>query len=146
MSELLKHAQHELTLIGAGEDSADYDGNLRKAVLEIVDVFSKQGHSGLSASITVSMVEKLLRFLPLSPLTGAGDEWNELPVELRSGNIAAQNKRCSRVFRRDDGTAFDVEGKVFRDPDGTTYLDPRGGADVTFPYTPATEFVDMLPA
>lgn len=143
MSELLKHAQHELTLIGAGEDATDYDGLLRKAVLDIVEAFSKQGHSGLSASMTVAMVEKLLRFQPLSPLTGAEDEWIPIDPAYSTPRLADQNKRCSRVFRRVDGTAFDIEGRVFREPDGTTFLDHRSSTDVTFPYTPATQIVDL---
>jgi hypothetical protein len=143
MSELLKHAIHELDLIGAGDKDADYDGNLKVSVLGIVEAFSKQGHSGLSASLTVAMVEKLLRFQPLSPLTGAEDEWIPIDPAYRTPRLAEQNRRCSSVFRRDDGTAFDIKGRMFREPDGTTYLDQRSSVDVTFPYEPATEIVDM---
>jgi len=142
MSKLVAHALRELSLIGAGENNEDYEGKLRAAVLEIVDVFSKQGHSGYSASLTVSMVEKLLRFMPLTPLTGEEDEWTHIDPSI-GGDIAAQNKRCSRVFRRNDGSTFDVEGRVYREPDGTTYITNGSATPVTFPYTPVTEVVDV---
>lgn len=141
MSALVAHAIRELDRAGIGDEDADYDGMLKKAVLEIVEIFSSQGHTGHSAAVTVAMVEKLLRFEPLSPLTGDADEWVEIDPAI-SVNIAAQNIRCSRVFRRHDGTSFDVEGRVFRERNGTTYLDARSAVDVTFPYTPATELID----
>lgn len=142
MSALVEHAIRELDRAGIGDEDADYDGMLKKAVLDIVEIFSNQGHTGHSAAATVAIVEKLLRFEPLTPLTGDEDEWTHIDPAI-GGHILAQNKRCSRVFRRNDGTTFDVEGRVYREPDGTTYLTKGSATPVTFPYTPVTEVVDV---
>lgn len=50
-----------------------------------------------------------------------------------------QNKRCSSVFRRhfDNGTAYDIDGKVFSDDGGKTFYSCRESRiPVTFPYYP----------
>lgn len=141
MSNLVKHAERELDLVGMGDPDADYDGMLKDAVLEIVRVFSRQGHSGMSASMVTAMAEKLLRYEPLCPLTGADNEWWEIPAGMRPENTTHQNVRCGRVFKRVDGTAYDVEGQILREPDGTCVV--GGSVEVTFPYIPTTEYVDV---
>lgn len=135
---LVEYAESELRRVGLFDKDSDYDGMLGKAALEIVKVFADQGHSGFSAAMTTGLVEKLMRFEPLSPLTGDEDEWVVLDYD---DHMYAQNKRCFRVFQRRDGTAYDTEGRVHRYPDGVTYVGPN--VDVTFPYTPKTEVVDV---
>lgn len=51
---------------------------INKNILEIIEVFSNQGHSGFSAGYAISVLERLLRYKPLTPLTGEPDEWNEV--------------------------------------------------------------------
>lgn len=132
MSNLMAHAERELGNAGlAGDDG--YDGMLVDAVLAHVRLFVDQRHSGFSAGMTVQILERLLQFEPLSPLTGADDEW--VPLDY-GPDIAAQNVRCSHVFRRADGTAYDGEGRVFIDPDGDHLIGAGSRVDVTFPYTP----------
>ena len=63
---IMRHAEREL---GEG-----FDIELQ----EILLVFSSQGHSGMSAGITTSLVEKLMRYEPIGPLTGEDSEWNEV--------------------------------------------------------------------
>jgi len=140
MSNLIDYATQELDALGMGDTDADYDGMLKPAVLEILEVFSRQGHSGHSAAIVSGLVEKLMRYEPLSPLTGADDEWNELDY---SPEMAAQSRRCSHVFRRADGTAYDIYGRTFREPDGLCFVGKGSRVDITFPYTPTTEYVDV---
>jgi hypothetical protein len=132
VSNLIAHAERELGNVGlAGDDG--YDGMLVEAVLQHIKLFADQGHSGLSAAMTVGLLERLLRYEPLSPLTGADDEW----VALDYGpDVAGQNVRCSHVFRRADGTAYDAEGRVFIDPDGDYLTGAGSRVEVTFPYTP----------
>jgi hypothetical protein len=142
MSNLVEFAEQELDAIGVGDPDADYNGILKTAVLDIIRVFSEQGHSGASAAMVTAMVEKLMRYEPLTPLTGAPDEWCEL--DGHGDDLAAQNKRCFHVFRRADGTAYDIDARVFRSPDGDTYSGGRHGhTDITFPYTPTVEYVDV---
>lgn len=133
-SNLVEHAKREMEIAKLG--GTLYDGMLPEAVLEIIKVFSKQGHSGMSASIVTSVVEKLMRFEPLSPLTGENEEWNEV------GEGMYQNRRCSHVFKNGEG-AYDIQGKVFRDPDGGCYTNGKSHVPVIFPYIPETEYVDV---
>lgn len=135
---LVEYAKSELARIG------DEDDEMQKAMndglIQIVEVFASQGHSGFSGGYAIAALEKLLRFEPLTPLTGEDDEWTILDYD---DDLRAQNKRCSRIFRRADGTAYDIEGRVFRDSEGMTYTNRDSRTEVTFPYVPTTEIVDV---
>ncbi len=78
-----------------------------KAVLELVDVLSKQGHSGFSASMTLAIFDRVARFKPLTPLTSSPDEWNEI------GDGHWQSRRCPSVFSYDGGkTWYDIDDNM----------------------------------
>jgi len=143
MANLLKHAEHELKLLGGDDDGMQ--SVMNKHILEMVRVFGDEGHSGFSASYAVNLLEKLLRFEPLKPLTGEDDEWNDVS-EHGGGVMKWQNKRCSHVFKDVDGRAYDIEGKIFREPDGSCYPGKGSSVDITFPYTPKREYVDRASA
>jgi hypothetical protein len=98
--------------------------------------FSKQGHSGSTAPYAVGVLEKLLMFEPLKPLTGEDDEWNEV------GTGVFQNRRCSHVFKSESDGAYDIEGIIWRDADGCTFTSYESRVPVTFPYTPKREYRD----
>jgi len=68
MSNLIDHANAELQKHGMFDKTSDYDGELGKAVLELVTVFAAQGHSGMSAEMTIQMFERLARFKELGAL------------------------------------------------------------------------------
>ena len=71
MSTFLNYAKSEFDIIGMTEDSEDeINQDMRKCILDIVQMFADQGHSGFSASYAINILEKLLRYEPLSPLTG----------------------------------------------------------------------------
>lgn len=120
MSQLVSYAREELGRIGQ-----IYDGMVNEAALELVQKFSKQGHSGGSAVLTLEIASKLMRFQPLTPLTGEDNEWNEISMG-DGDNPLYQNRRCSTVFKDNDG-AYDIEhadyGQGRRTP-------------IRFPYTP----------
>jgi len=118
----------------------DPDRWMAEHLMDMVRLFALEGHSGFSAAYAVAGLEKLLRQEPLGPLTGEEDEWTFLGY---SPEMYAQNKRCSHVFRREDGTAYDSEGRVFREPSGACYTGKGSRVDVTFPYTPVREYVDV---
>jgi len=132
---LVAFAKRELELAGLFGEDSDYGGMLGNAVLKMVEQFADEGHSGMSAGLAVSIFQKVARFEPLTPLTGADDEWNEtMPGEY-------QNRRCPHVFKNADG-AYDSQGRVFRDPDGACFTSSESRVPITFPYTPTTEYVD----
>lgn len=126
---LMAHAQREL---GEGLDIE---------LQEILLVFSSQGHSGMSAGVTTDLVQKLMRYEPIGPLTGEDDEWFE-PVE-----GVFQNKRCGRVFKQADrfnGQAYDLDGIVWYDKQGFGFTNRMSMVPITFPYTLTTEYRDAV--
>jgi hypothetical protein len=136
---LVRHAERELRLAGAFDKDGGYGGMLGPAVLQMVRAFADEGHSGFSASLAMSMFERVGRFEPLTPLKGGPDEWVD------HGNGLFQNKRCGRVFM-EGGNAYDSTGRVFRESSGACYTNFNSRVPVTFPYTPHTEYVDVKEA
>lgn len=65
MSNLIAHANTELQKHGMFDKTSDYDGELGRGVLELITVFANQGHSGMSAEMTIQMFERLARFKEL---------------------------------------------------------------------------------
>lgn len=104
MSNLVEHARRELELSGVDNDI--YGDMTSKAVLELVEVFSKQGHSGMSAGLVLTLFSKVARFENLTPLTNDPAEWS--PV----GEDLWQNNRDSSCFSRDGGKTY-VKNSVY---------------------------------
>lgn len=132
---LERHAIEEMRLLGWYEGD-DMDAMMAKHIVKMVREFSLEGHSGFSASYATNVLEKVLRYDVLSPLTGEDSEWVEV------GDGVFQNKRCSRVFK-ENGQAYDIDGKIFREPSGVCYTGYGSRVDVTFPYIPKSEYVDV---
>ena len=154
---LESHALAEFRAAGWMDENGKYSDDIQESIckdmLELLSVFSSQGHSGFSASYLLNCFEKLARFEPIVPLTGEDWEWSDVS-HMSGGEKAYQNKRCSRVFKQEDrfdGQAYDIQGKVFiehgYDDNGeeTTYSYTNGDSAVpiTFPYTPKTEYIDV---
>lgn len=100
MSNLVEHARRELALIG--EDPETVDGYLR-----VVQAFADMGHSGGSASVAVPVINELLQFKNLRPLTDDPAEWfhHGPDVAGRPGGIW-QNTRNSEAFSNDGGKTY----------------------------------------
>lgn len=140
MSNLIKHAKREFLAVGYKPVEEEEDGPnkwIQENVLELLRVFSEQGHSGSSAPYCIETFKRLAMFEPLTPLSGDADEWNEV------GDGYWQNNRCSRIFKEADGRAYDIRGRVFCDPNGLCYTSRDSRVYVTFPYTPTTEYVGV---
>ncbi len=138
MSNLMKHAVRELASAGYGVDCGKMNQMMRENVLELIGVFSRQGHSGMSAPFCIGIFKTLASFAPFGPLTGQDDEWMEV------GTGVFQNIRCSHVFKGADGQAYDIDGRIFRYQDGSCCTNHDSRVNVTFPYTPKREYVDVL--
>ena len=124
MSNMTEFAKKEMDIIGL-TDEDEMNGAMRKHILHMVEEFADEGHSGFSASYALSILQKVLAYKPLSPLTGEDSEWNDVGSQGRDyrGNLY-QNNRYSAVFKEGkDGEAYDIDGKVFWD----WYTDPKTG-------------------
>lgn len=127
---LVEYAKSELARIGKDEEGMQ--DAINKNILDIVEMFSEQGHSGFSAGYALSVLERLLRYKPLTPLTGEPDEWND------TGHGFKQSKRCSSVFL-DEDKAHDNDAIIVSDNGGITWFTSgRFRKEVTFPYMPPT--------
>ena len=108
-----------------------------KNVMDILTVFDSQDHSGFSANYTINLVIRLLRWIPLTPLTGEEDEW----YEPYGPDNTQQNKRCTTVFRRnfDNSTAYNIHGREFSNNGKTWWTNSNSSVPVTFPYVVPAE-------
>jgi hypothetical protein len=153
---LTNHAKLELENIGAFSEEKDFYGGMTgKAVMELIEVFAKQNHSGMSASIVADIFHKLAKHQVISPLTGEDDEWCKLEY---GDNIKYQNNRNSAVFKQENGDVTYNDSIIKRCPNGTTwtgplYLTREDAIDninmirvkvKSFPFTPKTFYVDVL--
>lgn len=129
---MINYAKSELARITKDEDGLQR--RINRDILEIVKIFSNQGHSGFSGSYALSILNRLLRFKPITPLTGEKEEWNDL------GDGRWQNKRCSSVFRTKDGDFEDIDGIIVSDNGGITWFSSgRFHKKISFPYYPSVE-------
>lgn len=139
-NNLVLHAERELEILlnqCEDEEGREMQKHINKDILEVVEIFSNQGHSGFSANYAIGMIEKLLRYEPITPLTGADDEWTKLDY---NDDTKYQNKRCSRVFKNADGQAYDIEGKIFSEDGGRSWYQSKDSREyIKFPYRPHTE-------
>ena len=158
MNNYEKHARMEFRAAGWTDAEGKFKDEMQEAicdhVLKMLEVFSDEGHSGTSAPYAINLFKQLAMFEPVVPLTGEDWEWNE------TARGVFQNKRCSHVFKDEDGRAYDIQGKVFyewcerpldEDEDGypgtkrfkSSYTSRDSRVYVTFPYTPTTEYVEV---
>lgn len=109
MTTNLERIEYELKLAGYKLEPIDendpsdekYVQRIGNCVYEICKLFAEQGHSGLSANITLQLLDELLiKSNTLSPLTNNPDEW--MDVTEMSGYKLHQSKRKFSCFS-DDG-------------------------------------------
>lgn len=98
---LVEYAKDELTRAGVMDKDSDYDGMLGTAVLELVEKFAEQGHSGMSAHLVTEMFNKVARYQPLTPITSDPKEWNEVEK-----GKTWQSRRNPVVFSKDAGQTW----------------------------------------
>jgi hypothetical protein len=152
---LIQHAQTELELQGLFSKENDFYGGMTgKSVMELIEVFSKQCHSGMSAPIVVDLFSKLANYKPLGPLTGEDNEWSQCTLD----DTLFQNKRDGGVFKHKDGSVTYNSAIIKRCPNGVTWSGPlyltredainsvnRIKVEVKgFPFTPKKFYIDVL--
>lgn len=98
-SNLVTHARRELELIGEEPDVV-------AGYLKVIQAFSDMGHSGGSASVAIPVINRLLSYENLAPLTDDPADWIEV------GYGMWQNRRCSKMFSTDGGKTYtDVDDR-----------------------------------
>ncbi len=153
MTNYERHAKDEFRAAGWTDENGKFNDEMQELicnhVLKLLDVFHDEGHSGSSAPYAINLFKKLASFEPIVPLTG--EDWEWVNVAEQNGGPLWQNKRCSHVFKDNDG-AYDINGIVFYDwyvnEEGDkhkSYFTSRESrVPVTFPYTPTTEYREYV--
>ena len=159
---LIDHAKTELEIAGLFDKEGDfYEGMTGNAVMELIELFSKQGHSGMSAPIVADIFKKLANYEPLGPITGKDEEWSDVR-DLGNGKPWYQNKRCSALFKDGkDGRPYYIDAVIKRDQRGVTWsgmawlseedyksgdrskMVGKKGYIKSFPFTPKTFYIDV---
>ena len=119
----------ETGLVNPDYEADEMQDLMEYYALEVLDVIDNQGHSGFSYGYLMSLLTPLLNDLPITPLTGREWEWGTMVDK-------DQNKRCSRVFRDENGNAHNTNGRVFSDDGGKTWFRSRDSRkNISFPCT-----------
>lgn len=144
----MKHAKFELELAGLFDKDSDYKGMIGKAVMELMKVFSKQGHSGFSAPRVASLFKQLADYKPLKSIICDDNEWGEVSDGL------FQNKRCHAVFKEGKNEKpYYLDAIVWRDKEGSTWTgtakdkngnEIRSRQFIKLPFRPKTFYVDVI--
>jgi len=137
---LVQHARTELDAAGYF-DGETMNAHMAADLIDLVRVFSSQGHSGFSAPFAIRVFREVASFKPLGPLTGADNEW--MDVAEVSGMPMWQNKRCGHVFKDGDGHAYDIDAVIFEEPSGARFTGCYSRQFITFPYTPRSVIVHV---
>lgn len=135
---LLEHAKKEMERMWP--ESEEMQDMAKANVLELMEIFSKQGHSGNSAPYVLGLFQRLASFKPLGQLTGEGSEWMEV------GDNMYQNIRCGTVFKEGkNGEAYWLDGNIFRDQNGCTFTNQYSRVKVEFPWSmPESKVIDVF--
>jgi hypothetical protein len=158
---LTNYAKKELQTAGFFDEDSDYGGLIGEAVMELIEVFDKQGHSGMSAPYVASIFNKLANFEPLLPITGKDEEWGDVK-DLESGKPWYQNRRCSALFKDGkDGKPYFIHAIIKRDQNGSCWsgmawlneedyksgdrskMVGKKGYVKSFPFVPKTFYIDV---
>lgn len=143
MNNYERHAREEFRAAGWTDQDGKFDDEWQEAicnhVLQLLDTFHGEGHSGTSAQYTINLFKTLASFRPIAPLTG--EDWEWCDVAEQNGGPLLQNKRCSTVFKDPEG-AYDIDGIVFwdwhKDSEGkmrkSYFTNFESRVPVTFPY------------
>lgn len=106
-SSWIAHVKRELRL--GKVDSSLYGKLLPDAILELAEVFDRQNHSGMSASITSQIFCELVKWNPLSPLTNDPEEWNDVSAAFEKPYW--QSRRKPSAFSNDGGITYRITEK-----------------------------------
>lgn len=90
---LVEHARRELGYLKNDDD-------FNEGIVKVIQAFADMGHSGGSASYAIPLINDLLQFKNVTPLTDNPSEWNEV------GTGMWQSQRCSEAFSTDRGKTY----------------------------------------
>jgi hypothetical protein len=109
MRNLIQHAEEELRRAGLFDKDADYNDLIAPGIMKMIEIFSAEGYSGMSAIIALSIFYRLAKFKVLTPLTNDPAEWMDVSELDPTGKGIWQNRRDPSFFSNDGGkTGYSV--------------------------------------
>ena len=156
---IIDHAKREFLKLGYKPiEECEDDPNkwIQESVLELLEVFSKQGHSGFSAPYAIRYFEKLANQEPLAPIMCTDDEWVDVSAYGDGSAPGFQNNRCSAVFKDGvNGQPYYLDAIIWRDLDcenstftGSAFNSKRerisSSQKIKIPFTPKTFYIDVV--
>lgn len=96
MSNRLDFAREELARADLFSQDSPYHGQLGRSVMELLETFSNQGHTAMSAYQVVDLFRRLALYKPLSPITDDPSEWVEIHPNVW------QSRRCPHIYKNGD--------------------------------------------
>jgi len=146
----LKYFENELKILRKNNpDSELVIEDFIPEIKSIIEKFSKQGHSGMSAGMYAntlsSSIKKILLYEPLSPLNDNDDEWDN---SIDSNTY--QHTRDSSIFKHGkDGKSSYLNAIVWQgEEDWDTFAGTVEGISssqyIKFPFTPKRFYVDVI--
>ena len=136
---LVEFAENELNLLlktCTDDEALNMQKVINNDILDIIKLFSSQGHSGFSAQYSLNILKRLMDYKPLSPITDSADEWTELNYD---NDLAYQCKRCPSLFKDSENRVYNTEGRLFSDDNGHTWYNCKDSRIyVELPYTVPT--------
>ena len=125
VSNLVGHARNELEIAGYEiseaaptiESDNDYANMCAIGALELIEKFAGQGHSGMSAGITLGLFDTLSKWGNLSPITSNPKEWMDVS-EYGSGEEGKmwQSRRNPAIFSNDGGENwYNIDEKTIQE-------------------------------
>lgn len=130
MSDIVSWAKSELDRI-----PNSFDDKMQKlindTIIEIIQKVSDQEYTDQVVDYMINLLTRLLKWKPISVLTGEEDEWGPFLYGSR------QNKRYYSVFQREDGTVVDLDGVIVSDDGGFSWFtSSKFDKKISFPYIP----------
>ena len=147
---IIEKAKAEFKAVGyiPLDKSPEDDPNkwIQENVLDLLTVFSTQGHSGSSAPFCISYFNKLAKQEPLCPIMCTDDEWTDHTFSERD---TYQNKRLSSVFKDGkDGKPYYLDAIVWKGENGCCFTgcveEFSSSQEIKLPFTPKTFYIDVL--
>lgn len=126
-STMTDWARNELQMAGLFDKDSDYEGMLGEAVIDLIEKFAEQGHSGFSAEITSAIFDKLIHWKPLTELTNDPCEWTDLTEQgcPEGHKKLYQSRRSPDCFSEDGGlTYYSIDDPCFEgtEENGVKYM------------------------
>jgi len=143
-----KHFNKELEILRKDGDKDLIIDKFEKVINDIIDISSKQGHSGTSAHFYANYlstaIKNVLLFNPLSPITGDESEW----VDVNEDSF--QNNRIYSIFKdKKTGKCHYLDAIVWKgEKDGDTFTgkveEVNSSLNIKFPFIPKTFYIDVV--